>query len=151
MEKKRSMAVIVRRAGLFVFLIACHSEKPTVTSDTPTQTSASVSASASSSAVPSLGPATGHVALGASGTGVIDDNKVYSVDGTTLRILLKNSMRATPISGGHVWSGQLTVCDGPSTCTDLNLSGPDQPPGEWHGFVFVLAFVTPTTLTITRK
>lgn len=121
------MAITVRRAGLFVFLIA---------------------SSASAGAV-TLPPATAHVPLGPSGT--IEDNKVYSVDGTTLRFMLKSSMRATPISGGHVWSGLLTVCDGATTCTDLNLSGPDQPPGEWHGFKFLLTFVVPTSLTITRK
>ena len=124
------MGTIVRRAGLFVFLIA----------------SAAASASA---AGPTLGPATGHVPLGPSGN--IDENKVYSVDGTTLRFMLKNGMRATPISGVHVWSGQLTVCDGPTACTELALTGPDQPPGEWHGFKFLLAFVVPTSLTITRK
>lgn len=119
------MGTTVRRAGLFVSLL-----------------------SATASATTALPPATAHVPLGASG---IEDNKVYAVDGTTLRFMLKNSMRATPISGGHVWSGQLTVCDGPTACTELNLSGPDQPPGEWHGFKFLLGFVMPTTLTITRK
>jgi len=125
------MRTSMRRAGLFVFLI-------------------SVSASAGAVTLP---PATAHVPLGNSGT--IEDNKVYSVDGTNLRFMLKNSMRATPISGGHVWSGLLTVCDGPavtsSACTELNLSGPDQPPGEWHGFKFLLTFVVPTSLQITRK
>lgn len=133
-------------------LMGCHSEKPTVAGDSPAPSvlpSASVAASAGPS-VAALGPATGHVALGPS-TVNIEDNKIYSVDGTALRFMLKNSMRATPISGGHVWSGQLTVCDGPTTCTELNLSGPDQPPTEWRGFEFLLAFVVPTTLTITRK
>jgi len=146
------MGFNVRRAGLFVFLIACHSDKPTVTSDTPTASasvSVNVSASASAASGPALGPATGHVALGATGT--IDENKVYSVDGTTLRFMLKNAMRATPISGGHVWSGMLTVCEGRSTCTELGLSGPDQPPAAWRGFELALTFVMPTSLTITRK
>ncbi len=117
----------MRRAGLFVFLM-------------------SVSASAGAVTLP---PATAQVPLGPTGT--IEENKVYSVDGTALRFMVKNTMRATPISGGHVWSGLLTVCDGATTCTELNLSGPDQPPGEWHGFKFVLAFVVPTSLTIARK
>jgi len=132
--------------------MGCHSEKPTVTGDSPAPSvlpSATATASASAASTPTLGPATGHVPLGPSPT--IEDNKVYSVDGTNLRFMLKNSMRATPISGGHVWNGQLAVCDGPTACTELNLSGPDQPPGEWHGFTFVLGFVMPTTLTIARK
>ena len=144
------MGSIVRRAGLFVFLIACHSEKPTVASDTPAPTTTLASASASATASgPTLGPATGHVPFGP--TGNIEENKVYSVDGTTLRIMLKNAMRATPSNGeGHVWSGMLTVCDG-AACTELGLSGPDRPPGEWHGYKFALTFVVPTTLEISRK
>ena len=131
--------------------MACHSEKPTVTSDSPAPSalpSATTSVSAAP-ATPALGPPTAHVPLGPSGT--IEDDKVYSVDGTSLRFVLQHSMRATPIGGGHVWSGQLTVCDGPTTCTELNLSGPDRPPGEWHGFELLLTFVVPTSLTITRK
>ena len=114
-------------------------------------TAALVLCVAGASATPGapLGPATARVPLGP--TGNIDENKVYSVDGTNLRFLLKNAMRATPISGGHVWSGVLTVCDGPTVCTELNLSGPDQPPAVWHGFTFLLTFVVPTTLTIARK
>jgi len=132
-----------------VVVMSCHSEKPTMTSDSPAPSalpSATASASASASG-PTLGPAAAHVALGSNN---VEENKVYSVDGTTLRFTLKNSMRATMTTGGHVWSGQLTVCDG-AACTDLHLAGPDQPPGEWHGFEFLLAFVTPTSLTISRK
>jgi hypothetical protein len=121
------MAISMRRAGLFVFLISASSAAGAVT----------------------LPPATAHVPLGATGT--IEDNKVYSVDGTPLRFMVKDAMRMTPISGGHVWRGLLTVCDAPATCTELNLSGPDQPPGEWHGFKFTLVFVVPTSLTIARK
>lgn len=87
--------------------------------------------------------------LGASGT--LEDNKVYSVDGTPLRFVLKNSMRATLVEGGHVWSSQLTVCDGPTTCAELPLSGPSHPPGELYGYTFDLAFVVPTSLVIKRK
>ena len=120
------MRITLRRAGLFLFLM-----------------------STAASAATALPAATARVPLGPTGT--IEENKVYSVDGTSLRFLVKNTMRVTPISGGHVWSGVVTVCDGPATCADLALSGPDQPPGEWHGFKFLLAFVTPTSLSITRK